>query len=142
MKDGKLWEQDTEQLIERFKSCIDLNEAYQHFYRNTKCELQLNPFGKQFDFSESAIFGKFDQFCWRIQKLIDLFTTFNQFSYLQKSTIEGLDSILKQFNKIITVLKRKKYDFLDYRKTVCFGSGALLTLSRFLTMTTLSLIMT
>lgn len=118
MKDGRLWEQDTEKLIEKFKACIDLNEAYQHYYRKTKSELQLNPFGKQFDFSESAIFGKFDQFCWRIQKLIDLFTTFNQFSYLQKSTIEGLEPILKQFNKIITVLKRKKYDFLDYRKTV------------------------
>ncbi|KAG2377570.1 hypothetical protein C9374_009086 [Naegleria lovaniensis] len=118
MKDGRLWEQDTEKLIEKFKACIDLNEAYQHYYRKTKSELQLNPFGKQFDFSESAIFGKFDQFCWRIQKLIDLFTTFNQFSYLQKSTIEGLEPILKQFNKIITVLKRKKYDFLDYRKTI------------------------
>lgn len=30
---------------------------------------------KQFDFNESEIFGKFDLFCKRVQKLIDMFTT-------------------------------------------------------------------
>jgi dynein heavy chain len=75
----------------------------------------MNPYGKQFDFSESAIFGKFDQFCWRIQKLIDLFTTVQQFSALDDSTIENIEPIVEKFNKILTEFRRKKYNFLDYR---------------------------
>jgi dynein heavy chain len=123
-KDGNLWDQDKEELIERFKACIDLNESYQHYYRKTKAELQLNPYGKQFDFSESAIFGKFDQFCWRIQKLIDLFTTVSQFSSLENSTIEGLDQIMQRFKSTIAIFSspgtgtRKRYNFLDYRTEV------------------------
>ena len=33
------------------------------------------PKGKQFDFSETQIFGKFDLFCRRVIKLIDMFGT-------------------------------------------------------------------
>jgi hypothetical protein len=43
---------------------------------------------KQFDFNESSIFGKFDLFCKRLQKLIELFTTVHQFSSLAKHNIE------------------------------------------------------
>lgn len=112
-------------MIERFKACIDLNESYQHYYRKTKAELQLNPYGKQFDFSESAIFGKFDLFCWRIQKLIDLFTIVSHFSSLENSTIEGLDQIMQRFKAAVAIFgssgstaTRKKYNFLDYRSEV------------------------
>jgi len=33
------------------------------------------PKGKQFEFSTNAIFGRFDLFCRRITKLIELFET-------------------------------------------------------------------
>jgi dynein heavy chain len=124
-RDGNLWDQNKDELIEKFKACIDLNESYQHYYRKTKAELQLNPYGKQFDFSESAIFGKFDLFSWRVQKLIDLFTTVSQFSTLEDSTIEGLDQIMQRFKATIAIFNssgagaRKRYNFLDYRTEVC-----------------------
>jgi len=41
-------------------------------------ELQLTPQGKQFDFSEVSIFGNFDMFCKRIQKLEDVVQTIEQ----------------------------------------------------------------
>ena len=115
LQDGKLWEQDRTRLIAKLKACIDLSESYQYYYRKTKLELRMNPQGKQFDFSESAIFGKFDQFCWRVQKLIDLFTTVQQFSALSESTIENIQPIVKGFDDVLVELKRKKYNFLDYR---------------------------
>lgn len=136
LRPGKLWNQDKTQLVDRCKACLDLNEAYQFQYRKTKVniisktclkikystipshyqlELRANPHGKQFDFSESAIFGKFDQFCWRVQKLIDLFATVQQFSALGESTIENIQPIVKEFEEILAELKRKKYNFLDYR---------------------------
>lgn len=37
------------------------------------------PKGKTFDFSETQIFGKFDLFCRRVFKLIDIFNTIEQF---------------------------------------------------------------
>ena len=43
------------------------------YYRITKEKLLTQPKGKQFDFSENQIFGKFELFCKRIQKLVDMF---------------------------------------------------------------------
>jgi dynein heavy chain len=69
---------------------------------------------KQFDFNESDIFGKFDLFCKRIQKLIDMFTTIQQFSALANHEIEGMDNLIKSFIQIVDDFKRKPYDLLNY----------------------------
>ena len=60
------------------ESCLKLNEAYQEQYRLVKERLESTPKGKQFDFNERNIFGKFDLFCRRIVKLIDMFQTVQQ----------------------------------------------------------------
>ena len=65
-------------MIENLHAALRLNEAYQEQYRITKDKLSTQPKVKQFDFNESEIFGKFDLFCKRIQKLIDMFTTVQQ----------------------------------------------------------------
>ena len=46
---------------------------------------------KKFQFSEMYIFGKFDTFSKRLQKIIDMFETFELYSYLSDSKIEGMD---------------------------------------------------
>mmetsp|Transcript_11859 Transcript_11859/g.17623 ORF Transcript_11859/g.17623 Transcript_11859/m.17623 type:complete len:4548 (-) Transcript_11859:28-13671(-) len=112
--EGTLWEQEIGNLIEKFKHCIDLNEAYQHCYRQTKAELSRQPYGKQFDFSDAVIFGKFDEFCWRIQKLIDLFTTIQQFKLLSESKIENIGPITERFDQILQNIQSQPYDFLDH----------------------------
>lgn len=66
------------QLIARMESCLKLNEAYQEQYRLVKERLESTPKGKQFDFNERNIFGKFDLFCRRLVKLIDMFQTVQQ----------------------------------------------------------------
>ncbi|KAH8056489.1 dynein light chain binding protein [Aureococcus anophagefferens] len=58
-------------------------------YRLTKKKLQSMPKGKQFDFNEMHIFGKFDLFCRRIIKLIDMFSTIDQFKSLSNNKLEG-----------------------------------------------------
>ena len=60
------------------ESCLKLNEAYQEQYRLVKERLESTPKGKQFDFNERNIFGKFDLFCRRLVKLIDMFQTVQQ----------------------------------------------------------------
>ena len=47
--------------------------------KETKEKVVDMPKGKTFDFSETQIFGKFDLFCRRVLKLIDIFNTIQQF---------------------------------------------------------------
>lgn len=50
--------QDPQELVRQLESCLKLNEAHQEQYRLTKTKLQQTPRGKQFDFSETEIFGE------------------------------------------------------------------------------------
>lgn len=71
------------------------------------------PKGKQFDFSPNQIFGRFDLFCRRINKLIELFGTIQQFQTLGNHNLEGIEGILKNFDKYVTQLKKKNHKLLD-----------------------------
>jgi dynein heavy chain len=74
--DNILWEPNQvphEELIEVLKQCLQLHETYIAQYEFTKKRLEHMPKTKQFDFSVTRIFGRFDLFKRRISKLIDLF---------------------------------------------------------------------
>jgi dynein heavy chain len=76
--DDVLWDHEQyppDELIEVLNSCIELNKAYLKQYEFTKERLMNMPKGKQFDFSPNQIFGRFDLFCRRVSKLIELFET-------------------------------------------------------------------
>ncbi|KAI8811565.1 dynein heavy chain and region D6 of dynein motor-domain-containing protein [Cladochytrium replicatum] len=113
---NNLWDQDRTLLVKKLTDCGRLNEAYQRCFHETKKRLQENPAEKQFDFSEMYIFGKFDAFCKRLQKVIDMFNIIEKFSSLSKLGIEGMDNILKRFSNILIQMQRKPYDILDHRK--------------------------
>ena len=112
----KLWLRDPDELIETMQSCIKLKDAYQTQYESTKEKLQAMPEGKQFDFSKNQIFGKFDLFCRRLTKLIDLFTIVRQFRSLAKHKLEDMDKLLGDFNSLIEDFKNQRHDLLDYSK--------------------------
>eukprot|EP00960_Hanusia_phi_P069522 767109-Hanusia_phi.AAC.3 len=112
----RLWDQDYESLLKRLEMSLKLNDAYQELYRLTKEKLQTQPKVKQFDFNESRIFGKFDLYCKRVQKLMDMFTTIVQFSALANNKVEGMDSLISQFFQLVDDFKKKPYDLLDYTK--------------------------
>ena len=73
------------------------------------------PKGKQFDFSETQIFSKFDLFCRRIIKLIDMFSTIHQFNALADHQLEGMEGLIAAFFKIIGDFKKKRHELLDYQ---------------------------
>lgn len=72
------------------------------------------PKGKQFEFSPNIIFGKFELFCRRISKLIELFSTINQFKTLEKHNLEGIQPILDTFDKTAMFLKKKNHKLLEF----------------------------
>ncbi|RHY51106.1 hypothetical protein DYB38_003376 [Aphanomyces astaci] len=109
-----IWKQDPETLLESLETCLRLNEAYQEQYRLTKDKLLTMPKGKQFDFSETQIFGKFDLFCRRVIRLIDMFSTIHQFQSLADHSLEGMHGLIQTFQTIIVEFQANKHDLLDY----------------------------
>jgi len=115
--DDVLWDDrlyPPEELIPMLQSCIDLNAAYLKQYEFTRDRLMNMPKGKQFEFSPNQIFGKFDLFCRRVSKLIDLFGTIQQFKTLEQHNLEGIEPILNQFGKCVTAFRRKNHRLLDH----------------------------
>ncbi|OQS05067.1 dynein heavy chain, outer arm [Thraustotheca clavata] len=110
-----IWNKNPEKLLDSLETCLRLNEAYQEQYRLTKDKLLTMPKGKQFDFSETQIFGKFDLFCRRIIRLIDMFSTIHQFQSLADHSLEGMSELIETFQKIIAEFKLNKHDLLDYQ---------------------------
>jgi dynein heavy chain len=111
---GSIWDQPTSDLIKALQLSLDTNKTYQEQYRLTRDKLAENPKGKQFDFNENIIFGKFDLYCRRVEKLIDMFNTVEQFSVLSKHNLEGMDGLMSNFFSIVADFKRKPYELLDF----------------------------
>jgi len=67
-------------------------------------------------FSENYIFGKFDTFCKRLERIADMINTMEMFAGLGDVKIEGIDVIVVKFKTIVDNAKKKNYDILDHRK--------------------------
>src|SRR5690349_5800472 len=85
-----IWSQDQTHVISKLRDCIKLNDEYQRFFQIIKTKLLSNPSERPFDFSEMHIFGKFDSFVRRCEKIIDIFSIINMYSCLSESKIEGI----------------------------------------------------
>lgn len=109
-----MWHKDPSTLIHDLKLCLQLNEVFQEQYRLTKVKLQQMPNGKQFNCNEMQIFGKFDLFCRRVIKLIDLFTTIGQFDAMSSNKLEGMNVLIDHFNSIKSEFRARNHDLLDY----------------------------
>ncbi|CAF4727702.1 unnamed protein product, partial [Rotaria sp. Silwood2] len=111
-----IWSQNQAHVISKIRDCIKLNEEYQRYFQLTKVKLESSSSERRFDFSEMYIFGKFDSFIRRCEKIIDVYSIINMYSCLAESKIEGISSFNSKFNGIVATLKKKDYDFLDQRK--------------------------
>jgi dynein heavy chain len=112
----QLWDSEPQELVRKLESCLKLHEAYQDQYRLTKQKLEQTPKGQQFSFNEGTIFGKFECFCRRVIKLIDMFSTIDQFNSLSNNKLEGMEGLIEQFAIIKRDFTRKGHDLLDYGK--------------------------
>ena len=112
----KIWEIPRPLLLQRLNECTQLNEEYQKQFQKTKEKLRLNPNERQFEFSENYIFGKFDTFCRRLERIADMINTMEMFSGLGDIKIEGVDIIANKYKTIVDSTKKKNYNLLDHRK--------------------------
>lgn len=150
---AKIWDQDKDELLRKIEDAQQLNKEYQKCFHKTKEKLKVTKFSvwkinlllitfmlqedpkeRQFEFSENYIFGKFDTFCKRLDKIKHMLLTIKGLAGIQYVKIEGIDSIaLKYMTKIsansvlglnyfcryqniVANIEKKKYDCLDHRK--------------------------
>eukprot|EP01022_Parablepharisma_sp_SALTPOND_P000876 TRINITY_DN105183_c0_g1_i1.p1 TRINITY_DN105183_c0_g1~~TRINITY_DN105183_c0_g1_i1.p1 ORF type:complete len:4616 (+),score=767.18 TRINITY_DN105183_c0_g1_i1:15469-29316(+) len=104
-------------LTKVLESCIRLNAEYKKEFNDIKQRLNANPKGKHYEFTDTAIFGKFDLFCRRVGKLKDLFETIEQFQVLERHNLENMTTIISEFQETLGTLKKNNLDkLLDYKK--------------------------
>ena len=117
LDDIALWnseEYPPDELIQMLGSCIELFDAYKTNYEKTKNRLKEMTKAKQFDFPEQAIFNKFELFCRRVGKLMELFGTIKQFKALEKHNLEGIEPIVQRFDNTVKFFKGKGHKLLDF----------------------------
>lgn len=71
---NRIWDQSYEDLIVKLLASTRLYKEYQKCFHKTKKKIEEMPGARPFDFSEMYIFGKFDAFCKRIDKVCHLAT--------------------------------------------------------------------
>lgn len=111
--DDYLWQKNPDDLILKFKDCIKLYNTYKEKYKEAKANATSTNKENNFDFGENLLFGKFDQFCKRLSKLIDLFTTIKQFEDIKRHKLDSMETIEKNYDEQLQKFKDKTSKLLD-----------------------------
>lgn len=112
----RIWEQDLPVVKGKFRLIYQLKILYQDCFEKEKKRLLENNTGNQFEVSETSIFGKFDMFCGRMNKIEEMMTSIERWSVLQNCKIDGIEFINVAFRDILSVTIKKPYDVFNTRK--------------------------
>ena len=112
-----LWEQTPDDLIKKFEKCIELYKCYKDKYKQAKTNTTSSNKENNFEFGENQLFGKFEQFCKRLTKLIELFTTIKQFEDIRKHKLDSMDTIQASYDAELEAFKHKTAQLLKYNDT-------------------------
>jgi dynein heavy chain len=66
---NKIWDQQSPPLIEKLQNCVGLYNNYQNVFQMTKQKMEQSPGEIPFEFSAMFVFGKFELFCKRLDKV-------------------------------------------------------------------------
>ena len=111
-----IWSQEREIVIKKLQVSVDLNTEYQRQFKLAKKRLEEMREEKKFEFSEMYVFGKFDTFVKRVNKIMEMFEIMKTFENLGDAKIEGLEAVSTRIQAMMSEMKGKKYDFLDARR--------------------------
>ncbi|CAJ1081553.1 dynein axonemal heavy chain 5 isoform X1 [Xyrichtys novacula] len=112
----RIWDHSRPELLLRISHCCKLNVEYQRSFQAVRDKLREHPDNRELDFSENYIFGKFDAFCRRLEKIADMASTLESLAALSNMKVEGIDKIYVRYQTIISTTKSRTYDILDHRK--------------------------
>lgn len=115
--DDYLWSKDPDDLISKFKDCIKLYSVYKEKYKEAKANATSTNKENNFDFGENLLFGRFDQFCKRLLKLIDLFTTIKQFEDIKRYKLDSMEMVERSYDEQLQKFKDKTSRLLDFNNS-------------------------
>ena len=137
-----VWNQPRNSIRQTIIDCLDLNKAYKKAYKNSLAKnsrpgpskssaaavptptqgLSTTSQGKEICISQSFIFGKFNGFCDRLMKLLNIFNTLDNYERLFSTHVCGLlwDDTIEEKEKefkmhVGQLLTGRTYNHLDYR---------------------------
>ncbi|CAH8594477.1 unnamed protein product [Schistosoma turkestanicum] len=113
---SSIWDLPRPILLDRIHECIRLNIEYQENFRKVRQRLQENPSGRQFDFSENYIFGKFDVYTTRLKKILKILDNIDNFNVLLDFKAEGFDPIVTRYKTFHDNLHKRNFDGADQIK--------------------------
>ena len=111
----KIWDLSRDIMVDRLANCVYLYKHYRESFYRIKRKIDQSPEERPFEFSEMYIFGKFDAFCKRCEKISQMLNTVSMYSALLDCQIEGTEALATKFTAITSVMKKKPYDVLEYR---------------------------
>lgn len=114
----ELWDQDPKVVIAKMDASLNLCDRFYKCYKETSQNLAEIDKGKQFNFDENAIFGKFIRFKHRLEKLKDMFSSIEQFQAIENKRIDGMEELIQRFKTLIQKFRSKGHDILDFSNTV------------------------
>ncbi|XP_067125373.1 dynein axonemal heavy chain 8-like isoform X2 [Centruroides vittatus] len=109
------WDQPQNIVKEKMNACLALSKKYRSCFNRIKKEAIDIPGRRPFTFSEIYIFGRFDNFCKRLEKIIELIDEMNRYEILAVNCIGPLLEIGNKFKNACAAIKSTSYDFYDYR---------------------------
>ena len=112
----RVWDIPTTKLLERVEACKNLFNRYQQCFLKAKERSQKNPHGHPLEVSEMYVFGKFKNFCIRLDHIRTMVEIIERFSAIKGSCIEGIEPLNNRFQGIVSMVKKKNYNILDPRK--------------------------
>ena len=80
-------------------------------------KLKETPEEKQFDFSESYIFGKFDLFAKRLERVADVVSVVAAYAPVLDIRLEGIEPIQTRYKLLFETIRKRNYDMTDIRRT-------------------------
>ena len=112
----KVWDIPSSVLLERISACDKLFEGYQKCFLQVKQKSQGSSQEQPLEVSEMYVFGKFKNFCKRLNRIQRMVVAVENFSVLGKTNIEGMEQMNSRFQTIFSQAKKKNYNILDPRK--------------------------
>ncbi|VDP74906.1 unnamed protein product [Echinostoma caproni] len=113
---SRIWDLPRSVLSARINECTQLNRDYQEHFHRVRRKLMENPSGKQFDFSETYIFGKFDIYCSQLKNLLNILDLMDRFGALNDLKLEGVESIVARYKTLCDNLKKHNFDSTEQMK--------------------------
>ncbi|SCU69962.1 Cytoplasmic dynein 2 heavy chain (DYNC2H1), putative [Trypanosoma equiperdum] len=114
---SRIWEcgqspESLKELLHQLHLSAECNKAYNKEYKKAQ-EILASKDGKQFDFDELKFMGHFNLFTKRVDKLISVFSTVQQFVELKAYNIEQMEGLIPRFEEYLGHLRGKTTDILD-----------------------------